>query len=199
MNQYIFDTKFAAEELIILIRFEENELVKLEELYIERKKRHDILYDDFRRKEFDPDDHFNEFQMMNAFNKQAEYQLKILQPILDEMKILKDSMDNKKYSIIALSGSLLQIAKQGISYVHHGLAKCNDGRQIRNDVLKNVIWQGRNQSMHFEEGNYKKPLIECFNNLGYSTVPLRNLGKEVIDMLGWTSYQNYENDMNSLL
>ncbi|MBN3526419.1 hypothetical protein [Paenibacillus apiarius] len=199
MNQYILDTKFAAEELIKLIRYEESQLLKLEELYVERKKHHDFLHDDFRRKEFDPDDHFNEFQMMHAFNKQADYQQKVLQPILDEIKILEDSMENKKYSISSLSGSLLQIAKQGISFVHHGLVNCKDGRQIRNDVLKNVIWQGRNQSIHFEEGNYKKPLRDCFNNLGYTTVPLRNLGKEIIDILGWTSYQKYENDMNSLL
>ncbi|MGN8770284.1 hypothetical protein ACTNDP_08135 [Paenibacillus barengoltzii] len=199
MNQYILDTKYAAESLIKLIRFEENQLNNLLILYEERKKHHDVLYEDFRRKEFDPDDHFNEFQMMHAFNKQAEYQQRILIPILDEINNIKDSIENKKHSISALSGALLQIAKQGISFVHNGIKNCPDGRQIRKDVLKNVIWQGRNQAMHFEEGNYNDFLITCFNNIGYPTVPLRNLAKEVIDILGWTDYQKYEDDMKSLL
>jgi hypothetical protein len=199
MNQYLIDTMFAAKELIKLIGSGEKQYVELEMNYEQRKKYHQTLYDDFKRKEFDPEDHFNEHQMMFAFSKQAEFQQNVLKPILSEMDRLRKSMNHKRHSIDALSGSLLQIAKQGISLTYQGLHNCPSGRTIKNETLKNIIWQGRNQTMHYEEGNYRRPLIDCFNNLGYGSIPMMNLGKEIIDMLGWTSYKQYENDMNSLL
>ena len=169
MNQYISDTKFAAEKLIDLIREEEELLSEMREEYLRRKQSHEHLLTDFNTKDLQED--FNEHEVMHAFGRQARYYQEKVKPILDEVHTLEDSMKNKEFSICALSGALLQIAKQGISYVHGGLDACQDGRMIRGDVLKNVIWYGRNQSLHFEEGNYRKPLIACFRKLGYKTVP----------------------------
>lgn len=199
MNQYLLDTKFAAEELIKLIVFEENQLADLIKSFEEKKKHAEFLHQDFMAKHLDPYGDFPEGQEMHAYVLFSKYNETVLQPLEREIESLRKSMANKRYSICALSGSLLQIAKQGISSVHGSLKDCYDGRQIRNDVLKNVIWQGRNQSMHFEEGDYNKAPVVCFNNLGYATVPTQNMAKEVIDVLGWTGYQEYEADMSSIL
>lgn len=199
MNHYLLDTRFAAEELIRLISFEESQLSILNKSLREQKQINMTLHGDFMAKDLDPFDNWPAGSEMLAYSRFFEHYQTYLKPLEHEIAILKGSIDNKRHSINALAGSLLQIAKQGISFVHGGLEYCDDGRQVLGDVLKNVIWQGRNQSMHYEEGRYSKALLACFNNLGYATVPAKNLAKEVIDILGWNSYQEYETDMNLLL
>lgn len=55
------------------------------------------------------------------------------------------------FSIGSLSGALLQHPKQGISLVHSGPSSCPAGRAIGGSTLKDVIWQGRNQAIHWDE------------------------------------------------
>src|SRR4051794_20405960 len=51
------------------------------------------------------------------------------------------------YAVIA--GAILQIAKQGLSLSHGPLGNCPAGRGIGSQTLSTVIWQGRNQAMHY--------------------------------------------------
>lgn len=199
MNQYIIDTKFAAEELIRLICLEEDKLKNLKDRYSERKKHHDILYQDFYRKDLDRDENFTEADMMHSFYRQADYDQKVLESIRRQMCEIEQSIDNKGESIKALSGGLLQIAKQGISSVYQDLSSCPDGRMIRNETLKNIIWQGRNQSLHYEEGRFRPSVINCFNNLGFNSFGRDNYAKDIIDILGWSTYESYESDIILLL
>src|SRR5262249_51212098 len=71
----------------------------------------------------------------------------------------------KETSVQALAGAILQIAKQGIAFVHGDLAGCPAGRPIGRETLKNVIWQARNQSMHWEENAFRQPTTLCFASL----------------------------------
>ncbi|PAE42774.1 hypothetical protein [Bacillus sp. 7884-1] len=206
MNSYIVNTKYAVEELIDLVTIEESRLVETGLQVEVLQKQHDFLYQDFLRKDFDPDDHFNEHQLMYAFNKQAEVQLRIenIEKRIQEMKKVINTHD---FSYRVLAGAILQIAKQGISLVHNGLNTCPDGRIIGNETLKNIIWQGRNQALHYEEGRFSQQVVSCFNNLEHtfgnkfslSQNQHKNLSKDVIDSLGWCNFESFENDMISLL
>ncbi|MEC2073404.1 hypothetical protein [Alkalihalophilus marmarensis] len=198
MSIYIKETKFAASNLIKLIHDEEDQLIKLRSTLTKKEKHHRFLYDDFIRKDFDPDDHFNEHQMMYAFTKQAAYYESQIKPLTLEIDELKDSISAKQESIKSLSGALLQIAKQGISIVHGTLESCPNGRVIKNESIKNIIWQGRNQSIHYEERRFRPAVIQCFENIGI-TLNNENLAKEIIDLLNWRTYANYETDITSLL
>lgn len=103
--------------------------------------------------------------------------------------------------------SLLQIAKQGISTVHGNPINCPLGRSIGTETLKNIIWQGRNQSIHCEEGNPNQKVKDCFSNLATDfgsdfdlTVNYTdNKARRIIDLLNWNTYDKYENDMISLI
>src|SRR5205085_1103080 len=68
-------------------------------------------------------------------------------------------------SVGSLAGSLLQHAKQGVSLVHGKPEKCPAGRSVGSQDLKEVIWQGRNQAIHWEEGKFKQSLEKCFESL----------------------------------
>ncbi len=61
---------------------------------------------------------------------------------------IRQSIATKQFSLTAMSGSVLQYGKQGISLTHGGLGACPDGRMIGSQTLKNVVWQARNQAMH---------------------------------------------------
>lgn len=200
LNDYLVQTKYAASSLIDLIRKEENALQALLSTLSSLECQHQVLYDDFVRKDFDPDDHFNEHQVMHAFALSGEVYNRI-EHTKTKIENIKNSISSKEESIKALSGALLQIAKQGISTVYNGLRTCPNGKMINNEPLKNIIWQARNQSMHYEESlqrPYHQPVIDCFANL---SIPLENinLAKVIVDLLNWKTYEQYENDLITLL
>ncbi|MEK4150005.1 hypothetical protein NST02_23460 [Robertmurraya sp. FSL W8-0741] len=198
MNPYIVQTEYAVTNMFNLLNNEQNNLSKLKQIQSHLDKQHQILYDDFYRKDLDPDENFTEQQMMQAFTTQASFYEARLEPIHREIEKTQQLIVAQQESIKALSGAILQIAKQGISIVHGGLSNCPNGRFFNNEPIKNIIWQGRNQSMHFEEGRFNHPVVSCFQNIG---IPLtnKNLAKEIINLLNWKSYKDYEADMTLLL
>jgi hypothetical protein len=108
------------------------------------------------------------------------------------------------FSVGSIAGSLLQCAKQGISLCHGGLGRCPNGRAFGSQFLKDVIWQGRNQAMHWEEGNLSPRVRECFDKLAREVKPSfadyreRNMAVDVIDSLGWVDLTKFRADMHSL-
>jgi hypothetical protein len=72
------------------------------------------------------------------------------------------------------------------------------------EPLKDFIWWGRNQSLHYEEGNFKFGVTSFFNTLcqkygnKFSLEKNDNLAKEIITFLKWTSYDAYKKDMLNL-
>lgn len=107
----------------------------------------------------------------------------------------------RTFSTNVQSGNLLQYAKQGISIVHHGLAACPDGRFIGSQPIKNIIWQGRNQALHWEEGNFRPPVVNCFRTLAQEQDPKfgdfanRNIANDLVELLGWRTFGDFKADM----
>lgn len=121
-----------------------------------------------------------------------------------ELTTLQSQVLTHKYSIAALSGSLLQNAKQGISAVHGGLAASPDGRLIGTQPLKTIIWQSRNQSMHWEDGTFHPPATAAFQTLiseidpSFSDYTVRDMAFDVIELLGWRDFNSFKSDMLTL-
>lgn len=108
-------------------------------------------------------------------------------------------------SIAALSGSLLQYAKQGISLQYgNKRAGCPQGRVIAGIDLHEVIWQGRNQSIHWEDGTFRKPTESCFQILAQNLDPVfndyknRNMAFDIVKALNWKTVDDFKNDMELL-
>jgi hypothetical protein len=106
------------------------------------------------------------------------------------------------FSVGSVAGNLLQHAKQGISLVHGSLATCPSGRMVSaSQSLKDVILQGRNQALHWEEGNFKPAVVQCFTALAnerdpkFAAYTMRNLALDVVDLLGWTDFAAFKADM----
>jgi hypothetical protein len=107
----------------------------------------------------------------------------------------------RAFSSGALGTALLQYAKQGVSVVHGGLATCPDGRLIGSQAMKDVVWQGRNQATHWEDGRLSDPVVNCFETLRleidqkFGDYARRNLSFEVIELLGWRSFNDFSSDL----
>jgi hypothetical protein len=121
---------------------------------------------------------------------------------------LEAEVVDKAASLSALAGALLQIAKQGLSLVYgERKSDCPDGRSIGSQSLKEVIWEERNQAVHYESGDYRQPVVDCFAKLAREFDPefdlaanrRRCLAKEVVALLGWQDYSTYRRDMEGLL
>lgn len=200
MNQYLSDTQFASQKLIEAIYGEEKHLSQL-------KKEFDNLKEHISHLEnTDLHEDFNEIQVQHNFAQKH----KLMPDLSQKENKLRDielSLSNIKDSLDALSMCLLQIAKQGISTVYGGFSNCPDGRNIGNETLKNIIWQGRNQAIHHEEGNPHPKVKECFANLHIAfgndydieTNNNANKAKIIVDLLEWKTYEAYEKDMKELL
>ncbi len=206
MNQYLLDTKYAAQSLIDTIHNEENRLSILTEKFDSLKKVFDNLFWDYSTADMHED--FNEIQVQYKFIQMAKFaEQNDLKGKKAELDALAKSILAKNDSMNSLSMSLLQIAKQGISTVHGAPSNCPPGRNIGSETLKNVIWQGRNQSIHCEEGNPKQKVKDCFSNLAndfgnefdLTTDYTVNKARKIIDLLNWSIYNNYEKDMITLI
>lgn len=118
-----------------------------------------------------------------------------------ETERLKGHIAVHAFAESSLAGMLLQFAKQGMSMVHGGFVNIPDGRLIGTQPLKTVIWQGRNQAMHWEEGNLSAAVVQCFETLlkergaAFADFRTRGMGFEVVSELGWKTAADFERDM----
>lgn len=204
MNSYITDTSYSISELIKLIFEEENTLNVAIGSRDRLMAKVEFYHNEYTSKDLHED--YDEMHVMHDFSVMAQARQSTDQ-ILFEIRTLQTSIDAKEFSLRALSGAVLQIAKQGISITHGSLGVCPNGRFIGSESLKNVIWQARNQSMHFEDGNPHPSVRSCFQNLEndfglqFSLLanPPENLARHVVQLLGWKEYSAYEQDMNSII
>lgn len=122
-----------------------------------------------------------------------------------EQEQLVQRLAARQFSTAALSGSLLQYGKQGIS-LRYGKKKagCPDGRIVSGIPLAEVIWQARNQALHWEDGSFHDPTTTCFKHLAENANPVfsefteRSMAFEIVELLGWNEVGAFFADMKLL-
>jgi hypothetical protein len=122
----------------------------------------------------------------------------------EELAKVQATLEARTFSRSSLASSLLQYSKQGLSAVHGGLAAVPAGREIGGVSLKDVVWQGRNQGIHWEEGRPHPAVVECFEKLtavdaAFGDYAAKNLAFEVVQLLGWRDVAAFEADLSSLV
>jgi hypothetical protein len=200
---YIESTDYAARNLIDLAMREEAELIKLKEELAAREAEYKTHKWDFETSDLSDD--FSDRYVMGAFNRMAgAYQA--ANDLQVQVDALQASIGSKEASVQAICAALLQIAKQGISFVHGNPANAPNGRFLNGISLKEIIWEGRNQSMHYEEGVRNTKTISLFlaleaqfgKEFSLTLHPTQNRAKQIVKLLDWTNYSNYFADMKLL-
>ena len=193
MNQYLIDTKYASENLLLILNKERD---SLNDKLLSRKSMitaEKDLFESMKKHGFTAEGVMD----LYGFNKASD-------KLRAEVEDILNFVVANTGSLAIIAGAVLQIAKQGISINFKSLKNCPVGRTIGRESIKNIIWQGRNQAMHFEEGNYRNGVINCFKNLEMDfgnrfKLADKNLAYDVLTLLGWESYSAYERDMSLIL
>lgn len=122
----------------------------------------------------------------------------------EERQRLQQLYAVREFSVNALAGSILQFGKQGISIAFGKPEKCKEGRLVGTQRLADVIWCGRNQSLHWEDKKFMKQTTECFQTLTaevckkFADFEKRNQGLHLLSHLGWTEFAKFRDDLLSL-
>jgi hypothetical protein len=111
------------------------------------------------------------------------------------------------YSANILAGSILQIAQQGMSFVHSKIQTYPHlGRKVAGVDMRDLVWQGRNQAMHYETTAKRADWRDVFGILDKAKPgrfslepPYESRAKDIFELLGWQSHAVYEADMRTLL
>jgi len=200
---YFGETEYAMRHLIELASKEE-ELLSEAIAQLERAEAKLKVHQwDFQSSDLNED--FSEAYVMAAFSRTGRAGVEV-DGFRQQVAILQEAVGTHQIAVQAISGAILQIAKQGISVVHGRLDASPDGRTLGTSTLKALIWQGRNQAIHFEDGNFSNPVVTLFAELEAAYGPKfslaahrnRSLAKQVIDLLGWRTYAAYQSDAASL-
>lgn len=134
------------------------------------------------------------------------------------MKLQANERALETYDVLinVAAGAMLQIAKQVMSMKNGPKIKDSpEGRAIAGTCTRDLIWHGRNQTMHYEDTvivprpNKQGPStwVDLFQKLNVQypnrfvmTPPYKSCAIDVLDELGWTySYSTLEQDMRSLI
>ncbi len=116
---------------------------------------------------------------------------------------LHDRVAARAMSRGALAGSVLQIAKQGLSLVFGAKGSVPPGRAVGSQALREVIWEGRNHAMHWEEGSPRPDCVGCFDTLNEDFANLvadyrtTNVSAEVVTILGWKDVDDFVADLQT--
>jgi hypothetical protein len=115
----------------------------------------------------------------------------------------RESFALAQFSIQATAGALLQFAKQSISLVYSKPENAQGGGKIGVLSRGEVIWQARNQALHWEDGKFSPRVVACFTELAkidpvFANYNKRSLAFEVVRLLGWKEKADFESDLLSL-
>jgi hypothetical protein len=200
MHQYINDTSFAVKGLIDIITEDAKSLNALQLRRTSALAREGTLNQVFMQNESHPH--------ANHWYGQYHDAAKARSDVDGLIASLAAQIIDKEISIAVLAGALLQIGKQGISAVHGSAGKCNNTRIIRGVKLERVVWDGRNQALHYETpsamNQRTEDMFSALNSFDPTTTALnpkakRNLAYDLVLLLGWLDYNIYETDMISLI
>jgi hypothetical protein len=211
MHQYIVETGSTVRSLLELVNHEDS-LIKEHTAKL-REAINEIKTHGWNFQANDLNDDFSDTYVMAAFFRLAN-STSGTDKLKSEITRFQALVGAHQLTTQSICGSIIQIAKQGISLVHGSFLVPDSyimgtppGRMLTFLTLRDIIWQACNQAAHCKEGIYKQPVIDLFAELekshgpqfSLSQHPRQNRAKQIIRLLGWLDYRVYITDMKSLL
>ena len=106
-------------------------------------------------------------------------------------------------SMSSLAGAVLQIAKQVLSLRHSGKPSLTGEKSIGSQNVSEVIWEGRNHAMHWDEGaprtGVQTMLGKLSADLGVTIHVGSNNSLSILGALGWSSTDDVVRDLEALV
>lgn len=200
MSDYLREIKYAVEHIVPTLWHEKSELSDLEEQAKAAAARATAEYhraNSIMLNAEDPEDFMMGVgQHWDSYwgpDKDAYY-------LSQDADQLRARITTRAFSTSALAGALLQYGKQGMSAAYGAASNWPEGRRIGDLAVSGIIRHGRNQAMHWEEGNPNQGVVECFEKLAeldpvFGKYRERSLAMEVVELLGWKEFADFERDL----
>ncbi|MBS3755252.1 MAG: hypothetical protein KGY56_06085 [Desulfobacterales bacterium] len=106
-------------------------------------------------------------------------------------------------SMSGLAGAVLQIGKQALSIRHTGKPNLPAARKIGTQNIVEVVWEGRNHAMHWDEGSPREPVSNMLNVLETDLNITIEVGKNnclsILGALEWKKPEDVISDLKALV
>lgn len=106
-------------------------------------------------------------------------------------------------SMSGLAGAVLQIGKQALSIRHAGKPNLPAARTIGTQNIVEVVWEGRNHAMHWDEGASRAPVRNMLNALATDFNITIEVGKNnclsILGALEWKKPEDVLSDLKALV
>lgn len=106
-------------------------------------------------------------------------------------------------SMSSLAGAVLQIGKQALSIRHEGKPRLPAARTIGTQNIVEVVWEGRNHAMHWDEGapraRVKNMLDALANDLDITIEVGKNNCLSILGALAWKTPEDVIYDLRALV
>lgn len=204
VKQFIQNSRHALDHLFIAIDEYNKVLVQAQEEVEEIESAQANLSELFMyRDQWSVNANYHYAQYMERM-KQLEQQKKTaIQELSVKLANALASIGASVDSMSSLAGSILQIAKQVLSLRHGGKPVIQSARNIGSQSITEVIWEGRNHAMHWDEGapraRVQAMLSSLRSDLGINVVAGCNNCLSILGALGWSSTEAVVNDLNNLV
>lgn len=134
--------------------------------------------------------------LREARSDNEDFQKRERRRVLARLESETDSQD-------VLAGAVLQIAKQTISYRFGSKPTLADARTIGDQSIVEVIWQGRNHALHWEEKSPHPPVREMLEGLNrdfeISLDLAENNSVAIVYLLDWKTVEDVIRDLQDLI
>ena len=106
-------------------------------------------------------------------------------------------------SMGVFAGAILQVAKQILSYRHGGKSNMPSSRTIGSQELIEIVWEGRNHAMHWEDptpnARVAAMLAALSADMGMKITPSKNLSWPILAAIGWKNETEMTDEMRTLI
>lgn len=149
----------------------------------------------------------------NANHHYAQYMMRMEE--LEKQKIDVQENDAEKLekalfnigstveSMSGLAGAVLQIGKQALSIRHAGKPTLPTARTVGTQNIVEVVWEGRNHTMHWDEGAPKERVRNMLNALATDLNITIEAGKNnclsILGALEWKKPEDVISDLKALV
>ncbi|MEC2074447.1 hypothetical protein [Alkalihalophilus marmarensis] len=198
MENYLDSVDFALRSYYESIQHYQSEIIKTNQQLWEANYKINTAEKQLSLGELDPDENFPFGYIDHFFGMKAKGWSQS-----QEATMMKEKLKIQQESFNQLSGSILQLAKQGLSYTYGDPSLWPTSPLIGSQAISKVIRIARNQSMHYEDGKPSKQTQECFEllekELAISFDLTKNQGGVVVfQILHWSDHSTFRKVMLNL-
>lgn len=106
-------------------------------------------------------------------------------------------------AMAVIAGAVLQLAKQVLSFRFGPKSSLPTSRLVGSQHLTELIWEGRNHSMHWEENSSKMPvdamLQTLAKNFGLTLLPNKNHAWTILSAIKWKTSNDALDELKKLI